>query len=353
MFSGWVGDQTGNWDGLQAALNNLLRSAWRGYLNFGGDIGGYRTDNSNKLGRTKEVFTRWFQLGALLPLMENGGNGEHRPWVFGNDTLDTYRVFANIHTNMAPFFLSAGTSCFAKNISVIRPLANAVFLKKVSTYDYVINEQLYVSPITDNSTTTKLAFPGDKTQKWVYWFNNSVKFNGGDQVSSFNCPFSEFPLFVLSGNILPLQVSNHYTNLGSVHSKDYITLLIARPEPGLHTQNIHEFQTKGYTVEYNYKPTELLLEVFISAHAKNRFIVLISNVNARDSVVEIARETIHENTFEFNVLANHNNENNFWLAKNSGSLFRTINNQYSQLFVKINESAIQGIYLRIRNFQVL
>lgn len=82
MFSGWVGDQTGDFDGLKAALNNILRSAWRGYLNFGCDIGGYRTDNS-KLGRTKEVFTRWFQLGSLLPLMENGGNGEHRPWIFG------------------------------------------------------------------------------------------------------------------------------------------------------------------------------------------------------------------------------------------------------------------------------
>ena len=65
-------------------------------LNFGCDIGGYRTDGIViLLGRTKEVFTRWFQLGTFLPLMENGGNGEHRPWIFGNDTLTTYRIFAH------------------------------------------------------------------------------------------------------------------------------------------------------------------------------------------------------------------------------------------------------------------
>ena len=98
MFSGWVGDQHGDWDGFKEALTNIIRSAFKGYLNFGSDIGGYKTDSGSKLGRTKEVFTRWFQFGALMPFMENGGAGEHRPWVFGNDTLSTYRIFANLHT---------------------------------------------------------------------------------------------------------------------------------------------------------------------------------------------------------------------------------------------------------------
>ena len=72
MFSGWVGDQHGDWNGIQVALDNIIHSAWRGYLNFGCDIGGYRTDGKSELGREKNVFIRWFQLGAFLPLMENG-----------------------------------------------------------------------------------------------------------------------------------------------------------------------------------------------------------------------------------------------------------------------------------------
>jgi alpha-glucosidase (family GH31 glycosyl hydrolase) len=74
----WVGDQTGNWDGIKAALKNMIHSAWRNYLNFGCDIGGYRTQHGEPLGRSKNVFIRWFQMGTFLPLMENGGNGEHR-----------------------------------------------------------------------------------------------------------------------------------------------------------------------------------------------------------------------------------------------------------------------------------
>ena len=68
------------------------------------DIGGYRNDKS-KLGREKEVFIRWFQLGAFLPLMENGGNGEHRPWIFGQDVLENYRKFAWIHNDLSAFFI--------------------------------------------------------------------------------------------------------------------------------------------------------------------------------------------------------------------------------------------------------
>lgn len=61
-----------------------------GYVNFGSDIGGYRSD-SNELGRTKELLIRWTQLGAFSPLMENGGNKEHRPWAFDNETLEIYK----------------------------------------------------------------------------------------------------------------------------------------------------------------------------------------------------------------------------------------------------------------------
>ena len=61
-----------------------------GYPNFGSDIGGYRSGNGS-LGRTKELFIRWTQLGAFSPLMENGGKKEHGPWRYGNETVEIYR----------------------------------------------------------------------------------------------------------------------------------------------------------------------------------------------------------------------------------------------------------------------
>jgi alpha-glucosidase (family GH31 glycosyl hydrolase) len=148
MFSGWVGDQVricplffllscfffaqlrlyinkvfdelccqrGSFEGMQGALYNYLRSAWDGYLNYGSDIGGYLNDNGNPLGRTKEVFIRWAQLGAFSPLMENGGNGEHRPWMFdtAGETVDIYRTFVHYHVELTPYFLSTATEKFSQ-----------------------------------------------------------------------------------------------------------------------------------------------------------------------------------------------------------------------------------------------
>ena len=92
MFSGWVGDQDSSSEGLKKAMYNVLKSAWNNYLNFGFDIGGYRGQNISK-----NIFIRWVQVGALVPFMENGGNGRHRPWAFDEETVDIYRKFVNLH----------------------------------------------------------------------------------------------------------------------------------------------------------------------------------------------------------------------------------------------------------------
>lgn len=73
MTSGWVGDNDASFGGLIDCAKKVLQSAWRGYANYGCDIGGYRIGN-----RTKELFLRWAAFGAFLPLMENGGENNHR-----------------------------------------------------------------------------------------------------------------------------------------------------------------------------------------------------------------------------------------------------------------------------------
>lgn len=82
-------------------MYNIVKSAWNGYLNFGFDIGGYRGQNISK-----NIFLRWVQVGALLPFMENGGNGKHQPWVFDNETVDIYRYYVDLHYKLKPTFLT-------------------------------------------------------------------------------------------------------------------------------------------------------------------------------------------------------------------------------------------------------
>lgn len=169
MFSGWVGDQDPTFDGLQDALKNMFYSAWVNYTNFGSDIGGYRT-GKGPLGRSKELFMRWFEMAAFTPLMENGGNKEHRPWAFDapgqTGVTDTYRRFVNAHYQLVPFFLSKGTQAYEAGRSVMRPLnpkPESMFLvqlEKIETYNYVLGDQLLVVPVVqENQTTAVVSFP--------------------------------------------------------------------------------------------------------------------------------------------------------------------------------------------------
>ena len=87
--AGWVGDQWNTWNatcGLQLALNNIFISADSGYATVGFDIGGYRNAWSDEhyFPPDRILFLRWAQLGALMPIMENGGNKDscHQPWLF-------------------------------------------------------------------------------------------------------------------------------------------------------------------------------------------------------------------------------------------------------------------------------
>lgn len=127
-FSGWVGDQDPTFGGLLDAMNNMLRSAWANYVSFGSDTGGYRSAASGI--RTRELMLRWTQLNSLMGLFENGGENEHRPWMFApaNETTAIYRYHVELHTSLATYLLTAGTNAYESGRSLVTPVARKPLL---------------------------------------------------------------------------------------------------------------------------------------------------------------------------------------------------------------------------------
>ena len=87
--------------------------------------------------------------------MENGGLGEHRPWMFGEDVAEIYGKFVDIHYELKPTFLSYAQIAYANKISVIEPLAKrqsyTLTVSEPSTFGYLLCQKLLVFPIfTDN-----------------------------------------------------------------------------------------------------------------------------------------------------------------------------------------------------------
>jgi alpha-glucosidase (family GH31 glycosyl hydrolase) len=119
-------------------MNNILYSAWNNYTNFGSDIGGYRS-GPGPFGRTQQLFMRWYQLSAFMPLMENGGNGEHRPWAYDPPgttvTVDNYRMFTDAHYELVPYLLTTGTQAFEAGVSAITPRVRSPLSELVRALD--------------------------------------------------------------------------------------------------------------------------------------------------------------------------------------------------------------------------
>lgn len=183
VWAGWVGDQDPDFSGLEAALRNMYWSDHDGYTVFGSDIGGYRTDDS-ELGRTKEAFVRWAQLGALSAIMENGGAGEHRPWMFDEETNTIYRTYANLHTDLIPYLMTEGGVAFSEGRGLMD------FTDK-ATYAYNLGRDLFVVPVRDETNEVLVRIPPGE---WVYAFD-TTRIYSDEEEFTLNVTMSEFPLF--------------------------------------------------------------------------------------------------------------------------------------------------------------
>jgi len=195
-WAGWVGDQDASFAGIAAALRNMYWSDHDGYTMFGSDIGGYRVDDSD-LGRTKEVFLRWAQLGALSAIMENGGAGEHRPWMFDDETTEIYRRFTKLHHALIPYLMDQGGIAFSEQRGLMS------FTQKTN-YSYMLGADIFVVPVLDESGSVNARFPEGE---WVYVFDIEQVYDGETE-TGITVPLSEYPVFFRMGSEVGNTIAN-------------------------------------------------------------------------------------------------------------------------------------------------
>lgn len=196
-WAAWVGDQDATWDGMEKALNNMYWSDQYGYLSFGSDIAGYREDDNapDSVGREKELYIRWAQLGALSPLMENGSVG---PWKFDDETTNIYRRFAKIHTSLMPYLMTESETYFANGDPLMQ------FFNK-NDYSFMLGPDIFVAPVLGAGGIVNVHFPSGNN--WVYLFDSTVVKTGGSS-EAINFPLSEFPVYVREGSAYATSIND-------------------------------------------------------------------------------------------------------------------------------------------------
>lgn len=229
-FAGWVGDQDPTWKGLNEALVNMFLSAEEGYVNFGSDIAGYRGDGA----RDKKLFLRWAQLGAFCPIMENGGQGEHRPWTYDEETLDIYRKFTNIHHNLVPYLYSQGAESYQKGVSLMR--------QQEGGWNYLLGNNIFVSAIWSPDDMLKIQFPPGT---WMDFWKTSTEYDGMT-TQEITYSLDEYPVFVRKGSIVPMDLgANSVFENPSEEESAPITVAIYTSDQGSSEFDLYEENGTG------------------------------------------------------------------------------------------------------------
>ncbi len=245
-FAGWVGDQDSTWEGMVHALNNMFSSAKYNFVSYGSDINGFRDR-----GQTKEVFLRWTQLGALSPIMENGGQGEHRPWMYDAEgetqALDIYRKFTALHYELIPYIYSQAAYSYELEKPTLRP--------QTGEYIYMLGDDILVAPFFEAGTSRRVRFPKGE---WIYMFDESKVYEGG-RTAEIDVPLDEMPVFIRKGAILPLEVTNSLNAHGSELSAGYTTVLVY-PEIGSDKFGLYEQDKNGTMLSYTKDKNSLTIK---------------------------------------------------------------------------------------------
>jgi len=297
MTSGWVGDDDASMDGLRACAKKVVFSAWDGYANFGCDVGGYRVQQISDA-EHKYYFLRSAQLNAFLPLMENGGSGEHRPWMVApgdSEVVDVYRDLVDQHTRLSQYLLSVGTRALATGTSSVTPLAvNSEDPKRPrshrvyslpSTYSYLLGPDVLVHPplfgavereMGVDASVVEMRFPGDASTTWLDWWRPSEELlsHPGGTTKLRTVPLREYPVYVRAGALMPLWEEGL-----SKHSRTTFTWFAPRADRD--TQPVvcavHEPATDGPGMTATARfATAGSVEIKVSAHAGPVGISLVS-----------------------------------------------------------------------------
>ena len=228
--AGWIGDSESEWGlyGLQTAIEMIFKSAAAGYATVGSDIGGgdYNHDNP----QNKELFIRWAQFGALVPIMENGGQNanQHQPWLFDDDVVNVYKYYANFHHELVPYLYSYDIEAHNTGTSILCPVGADQSEWEEHKWEFYLGDNLLVSTIYDDVSSKDIYFP--EGSSWInYWDEDDVHQGGGTPVDidyQIDQDPMRYPIFIRSGAIIPLNIDNSVTGHGSAASRNYLTLLI-------------------------------------------------------------------------------------------------------------------------------
>ncbi|MGW3108580.1 glycoside hydrolase family 31 protein [Streptomyces sp. NPDC001100] len=197
----WSGDVATGWPGLRASLSLVMGLGLCGVPYSGPDVGGFDGSPS------PELYLRWFQLGAYLPLFRTHASlraGRREPWEFGGDVLEHARVALVERRRLLPYFMTLAHLARRTGAPYVRPLwwgAPEDRALRDCEDAFLLGDCLLVAPVlTPGSDRRAVQLPRG------HWYDTETErvYEGPAQVLV-DAPLSRIPVFARAGAVLPVR----------------------------------------------------------------------------------------------------------------------------------------------------
>jgi alpha-D-xyloside xylohydrolase len=220
----WSSDIDPTWDTLRRQIPTGLDVAASGFTYWSNDTGGWQylpqthhpahaplldpSDARTNVGGYDdypELYTRWFQYAAFLPIFRtHGSRPANEVWSYGKEAQPILEKYLRLRYQLMPYIYSLGYQTWLTGAPFMRalPLDFPNDPKVAGLRDeYMFGPAFLVAPVTEQGAASREVYLPAGTDWYNYWTNELVK---GGQTITVDAPIDTIPLFVRAGSIIPL-----------------------------------------------------------------------------------------------------------------------------------------------------
>ena len=219
----WSSDIAPTWDTLRRQIPTGLDFTASGIANWSNDTGGWQylpaehhpahkplldpsdaRDNVGGYDDYPELYTRWFEYAAFLPIFRShGSRKENEVWSYGKQAEPILEKYLKLRYRLLPYFYSLEYHTAQTGAPILRALfmdfPNDPRAASVSD-EYMLGPAFLVAPVTEQGAITRRVYLPAGTDWYYYWTNQRVH---GGQTITISAPIEILPLFVRAGSIIP------------------------------------------------------------------------------------------------------------------------------------------------------
>jgi alpha-D-xyloside xylohydrolase len=294
----WSGDVATRWYDLKAQIPAGLNFSLAGIPYWTTDIGGFAVEpkfehpNDADLEEWRELNTRWFQFGTFCPLLRVHGQFPLREMFnLAPDNHPAYQTmlkYDKLRYRLMPYIYSLTGMITQQNYTIMRALVldfgsdkNVLNIGN----QFMFGPALLINPVTEYKARSRNVYLPVSTD----WYElNTGKYYKGGQTLNADAPFTDIPIFVKEGSIIPVGPEIQYSD---EKNADPIKLFVYTGRDGSFT--LYEDENTNYNYE------------------KGKFSTITFNYNEKNKTLTIEKRKgkfkgmLDSRTFEINWISSN------------------------------------------------